>query len=121
MRQPWVLLALVQISPLQAAEPRFSGNADLSAATTQASADQRFSLAAALHSAPRVASVSGDGRFALVADLAAPKATAGTCGGLDALFGNHWAQYLSAIAPDVSAYVAARGRNGVTPSQSSMK
>ena len=88
MRQSWFLLVLVLTTPLQAAEPRFSGSAGLSVATTQASADQRFSLTAALHSAPRVASVSVDGRFALVANLAAPKAIAGTCGGVDALFIN---------------------------------
>ncbi|MDZ4814164.1 MAG: hypothetical protein SGI99_16380 [Pseudomonadota bacterium] len=88
MRQSWFLLTLVLITPSQAAEPRFSGSADLSAATTQASADQRFSLTAALNGAPRMASMSLDGRFALVADLAAPKATTGTCGGLDPLFGN---------------------------------
>ena len=88
MRQSWFLLTLVLLSPLQATEPRFSGNAGLSPATTQASADLRFSLAAALHSALSVPSVSVDGRFELAANLAAPKAIAGTCGGVDALFSN---------------------------------
>lgn len=88
MRHSWVLLALVLTTPLQADEPRFDGSADLSAAAAQSSADQRFSLTAALHRAPPVARVSVDGRFALVADLAAPNAAAGICGGLDAVFSN---------------------------------
>ena len=88
MWRSWFLLALLLITPLQAAEPRFSGKAGLSAASTQASADQRFSLIAALHSAPRPASASVDGRFALIAHMAAPKAIAGTCGDLDAIFSN---------------------------------
>ncbi len=88
MRRSWFLLALLLITPLQAAETRFSGNAGLSAASTQTGADQRFSLIATLHSKPRVASASVDDRFALIADMAAPKAIAGTCGGSDALFSN---------------------------------
>jgi hypothetical protein len=88
MRRSWFLLALLLITPLQAAEPRFSGNAGLTAATTQASADQRFLLIAALRGAPQVASESVDGRFALVAAMAAPTAIAGTCGDSDALFSN---------------------------------
>ena len=88
MRQSWSLLTFVLITPLQAAVPRFSGDAELRASNTQVSTDQHYSLAASLHRAPHVAKVSLDGRFALIANLAAPKSIAGTCGGLDALFSN---------------------------------
>lgn len=82
-------LALLALAPASFAAARFSGSADLVVNLTQTSANERFAVTAELQAAPAVAKTTPDGRFSLIADLAAPKSAPTACGPvLDPVFKN---------------------------------
>lgn len=80
---------LLAAASFSSAADRFSGQGGLSPSSTQTSANQRFSVSAALKAAPMIAKISANGRFSVTADLAAPKSALASCGPLtDDIFKN---------------------------------
>ncbi|MBL0163020.1 MAG: hypothetical protein IPP82_05080 [Xanthomonadales bacterium] len=70
------------------AADRYSGAAALAPLTTVTSDDTRFALTAAMKPAVALPKTSADERYSVLAALAAPKALATSCGAGDIIFKN---------------------------------
>jgi len=80
-----LLILYMSLTPSGHAEQRFSGAGKLAPSNTQTSANQRFMVSAELQAAEERLQPSPDGRFSVLANLAASKSMATACGVIPAI------------------------------------